>query len=136
MSDEKLILYNKDEHGVATLTLNRPDKLNAFTPEMIARWIELLAQVGADESVKVHDASEPCKRQCQGVVGHLLHAVVRHVRHLQTEPASFSDVDVVSANSESCNHAQVATGLKQIRRYERPAGRQGGRDGAAAPSLR
>ncbi len=66
MSDEKLILYNKDEHGVATLTLNRPDKLNAFTPEMIARWTELLAQVGADESVKVLVLTGAGKAFCSG----------------------------------------------------------------------
>ncbi|CAB4970833.1 unannotated protein [freshwater metagenome] len=69
----------------------------------------------------MHDASEPGERQCERVVGHLLHAVVRHIRHLQTEPAGFSDVDVVSANSESGDHAQVTACLKQIRRHERPA---------------
>jgi 2-(1,2-epoxy-1,2-dihydrophenyl)acetyl-CoA isomerase len=38
---------------VATITLNRPDKLNAFTGEMIDTWASSLAKAQADEQVNV-----------------------------------------------------------------------------------
>ncbi len=38
--------------GVATITLNRPDRLNSFTEQMHAELREALAQVQADESVR------------------------------------------------------------------------------------
>ncbi len=49
MSD---LLYNVDDR-VATITLNRPDKLNAFTGEMIDTWASSLAKAQADEEVNV-----------------------------------------------------------------------------------
>jgi enoyl-CoA hydratase/carnithine racemase len=41
-----------DAHGVATLTMNRPDKLNAFDLPMIERWNELLSEASNDPAVK------------------------------------------------------------------------------------
>jgi len=41
------------EEGVATLTLNRPDKLNSFTQAMHMEVREALAQLRADKSVRV-----------------------------------------------------------------------------------
>ena len=49
MSD---LLYEvKDK--IATITLNRPDKLNAFTGDMIEAWAKSLAAAQADDSVNV-----------------------------------------------------------------------------------
>jgi enoyl-CoA hydratase/carnithine racemase len=39
--------------GVAVLTLNRPDRLNAWTPEMGRDYFEALADCGRDEAVRV-----------------------------------------------------------------------------------
>ena len=36
------ILVEVAENGVATLTLNRPERFNAFDQEMVNRWAELL----------------------------------------------------------------------------------------------
>lgn len=47
MSD---LLYEVSDR-VATITLNRPDKLNAFTGEMIDTWASSLAKAQADEQV-------------------------------------------------------------------------------------
>jgi len=53
MAEEPLIIYGVDEFGVATITLNRPDKLNAFTPGMIDLWAGHLQEAGADAAVRV-----------------------------------------------------------------------------------
>ena len=38
--------------GVAVLTLNRPDRLNAWVPDMQVRYFDLLEQAAADRSVR------------------------------------------------------------------------------------
>ena len=40
------------DEGVALLTLNRPDRLNAWTGEMQREYFDLLAQAGADDAVR------------------------------------------------------------------------------------
>jgi enoyl-CoA hydratase len=46
------VLYDAAD-GVATLTLNRPERLNAITPELIADFHEALARAQADGEVRV-----------------------------------------------------------------------------------
>lgn len=46
------IRYAVDE-GVATITLHRPEKLNAFTEQMMAEVIDALDRVDADDAVRV-----------------------------------------------------------------------------------
>lgn len=46
------ILYEASD-GIATITLNRPDALNALTPEMNDRLPELIDQAEADDAVRV-----------------------------------------------------------------------------------
>lgn len=50
MSD---LLQFKIEEGVATITLNRPDKLNAFTDDMLEAWLARLSECRDDENVRV-----------------------------------------------------------------------------------
>ncbi len=47
------VLLNIDHHGVATLTLNREEKHNAFDDAIIAELTAKLKQVDADPSVRV-----------------------------------------------------------------------------------
>jgi len=51
-SAEQVVLYRVDE-GVAVVTLNRPDRLNAWTPEMENAYFDALDAAAADESVRV-----------------------------------------------------------------------------------
>jgi len=44
-------LEYKVENGVGTILLNRPEKKNAFTVEMVDRWAEVLVGARADDSV-------------------------------------------------------------------------------------
>lgn len=48
----KDIVYSK-EAAVATITLNRPEKLNSFSPEMISSIERALADAASDDEVKV-----------------------------------------------------------------------------------
>jgi len=49
--DYSQILYSVNEH-VATLTLNRPEKLNAFTVTMMRELIDAFGRVDADDDVR------------------------------------------------------------------------------------
>ena len=46
------VLYEVEDH-VATITLNRPEARNAFTPEMIRLWRECYEHARADDDVRV-----------------------------------------------------------------------------------
>jgi methylglutaconyl-CoA hydratase len=46
------ILLTTDARGVATLTLNRPERRNAFDDALIAELSDAFARVGADEAVR------------------------------------------------------------------------------------
>ncbi|MCC2604274.1 enoyl-CoA hydratase/isomerase family protein [Planctobacterium marinum] len=46
------VLYNLDERGVATVTLNRPEKHNAFDDALIAELTHLFKQIGEDKNVR------------------------------------------------------------------------------------
>ena len=53
--------------GVATLTLNRPDRMNAWTPEMEAAWNDLLDRVVADDGVRVLVVTGAGRAFCAGM---------------------------------------------------------------------
>lgn len=62
MSD---LLYEvKDK--IATITLNRPDKLNAFTGPMIDAWAKALAEAQADDAVNVVVVTGAGRAFCAG----------------------------------------------------------------------
>ncbi|MEM3616929.1 MAG: enoyl-CoA hydratase-related protein [Candidatus Bathyarchaeia archaeon] len=48
----KYIIYEKSD-GIATITINRPEALNAFNAEVISEILQALEDVGTDESVRV-----------------------------------------------------------------------------------
>ncbi|MCS5712396.1 enoyl-CoA hydratase-related protein [Candidatus Berkiella aquae] len=53
MTVQDTILVEKNQHGVATLTLNRPQVHNAFNETMIAQMTESLHQLAIDHSVRI-----------------------------------------------------------------------------------
>ena len=63
MDDE--LLLSKSE-GIATITLNRPDKMNAFTLTMIDEWVEALRDCQADPKTKVVVVTGAGKAFCSG----------------------------------------------------------------------
>src|SRR5208337_1662781 len=52
LAQEELVLY-AESSGVATLTLNRPQRLNAWTPALSTRYFDLLERADDDPSVRV-----------------------------------------------------------------------------------
>ncbi len=52
MSDD-VVLYERRDPGIALLTLNRPERLNAWNGELATRYFELLDAAAADPDVKV-----------------------------------------------------------------------------------
>lgn len=50
--DFKLIIYQKSE-GIATITLNRPEALNAFSKEVVEEILQALEDIRRDENVRV-----------------------------------------------------------------------------------
>ena len=47
------VLYEYREPGIAILTLNRPERLNAWNGDLASRYFELLDRAAADPTVKV-----------------------------------------------------------------------------------
>lgn len=50
--DFEQIIYDKGD-GIATITLNRPERMNAFTPIMIDEWYTVLQDAHKDRDVRV-----------------------------------------------------------------------------------
>ena len=46
------VLTSRDERGVATVTLDRPEKRNAFNDQVIREIEDVFSEVGADDSVR------------------------------------------------------------------------------------
>ena len=63
--DYQDIIYTKKE-GIATITLNRPDKLNAFTPEMMANIGRAVGDVVQDNEVRVLIITGTGRAFCSG----------------------------------------------------------------------
>ena len=58
MAETTVLCEVKD--GVAELTLNRPERMNAFTPQMAAELIQAFRRLPEDAEVTVHSDSQLC----------------------------------------------------------------------------
>lgn len=65
MSDDAPLLYDVDGH-IATITLNRPEKLNAFSNEMLALWAESITRASEDQGVRVVIVTGAGRGFCSG----------------------------------------------------------------------
>ncbi|MBI2770326.1 MAG: enoyl-CoA hydratase/isomerase family protein [Burkholderiales bacterium] len=66
MSVEPPILFAVDADGIGTLTLNRPEQLNAFDMDMVDAWRAALESAEADDSVKVIVVTGAGRAFCAG----------------------------------------------------------------------
>jgi enoyl-CoA hydratase/carnithine racemase len=60
------VLYEVREPGIALITLNRPERLNAWNGELAARYFEFLDRAAADPAVKVIVVTGAGKGFCAG----------------------------------------------------------------------
>jgi enoyl-CoA hydratase/carnithine racemase len=60
------ILYEVDD-GIATVTLHRPDKLNAYTPEMGEEIVDAFARAREDDAARVVILTGAGRGFCAGV---------------------------------------------------------------------
>lgn len=60
------MLYHVEDGGIAVITLNRADKLNAFTLEMVRLWQDLLIRAWQDPAVKVIVVTGAGRAFCAG----------------------------------------------------------------------
>jgi enoyl-CoA hydratase/carnithine racemase len=95
------------EDGVALLTLNRPDRLNAWTAEMEHAYFALLEQCAGDEQVRVIVVTGAGRGFCAGADMHELQAIgdgtltppaEAHERRLQTFPLSIPKPIIAAVN--------------------------------------
>lgn len=60
------IIYNVEDH-IATITLNRPDSLNAFNQNMINEWVEAIEAAQNDRQVRVLVVTGAGRGFCSGM---------------------------------------------------------------------
>ena len=63
---EEVLLLEVDEHGVATLTLNRPEKRNPFSPELVDAFAARIDEVEANRDVRVLVVTGAGRAFCAG----------------------------------------------------------------------
>jgi len=62
----KEILYDVEDY-IATITLNRPESLNAFTDTLISEWVEAIEAAQADKNVRVLVVTGAGRGFCSGM---------------------------------------------------------------------
>jgi enoyl-CoA hydratase/carnithine racemase len=65
MSDFETLLYDVEDH-VLTLTLNRPEKLNALTDRMLSELVDAFDAADADDDVRAVIVTGAGKAFCAG----------------------------------------------------------------------
>jgi 2-(1,2-epoxy-1,2-dihydrophenyl)acetyl-CoA isomerase len=86
MANEDLIIEKRD--GIATITLNRPDKLNSVTIEMAERMVRELEQMNKDDETKVIVLTGTGRAFCSGadISGPLITSDTLRIARLEPFP--------------------------------------------------
>ncbi len=87
LAQEDQVITVAQEDGVATITLNRPDKMNAFTYQMRDALLEALDQADADDAVRAIILTGAGKAFCAGADLSLGAETFEIARHAQAEGA-------------------------------------------------
>ncbi len=88
--DHEHLIYTKEE-GIATITLNRPQKLNAFTTAMYRGLLEALEEAARDDEVRVLVITGTGRAFCVGAdVKGLEEGLAKHPKP-SAQPKSLTD---------------------------------------------
>ena len=75
MKNHEHIQFEVDDLGVATITLNRPKKFNAFNEQTVSEWYECLMHCYHNSDIKVVVLTGAGKAFCaDGDIDHMLHS--------------------------------------------------------------
>jgi len=88
------ILLREDDGGIATLTLNRPEKFNALSTELMDLILGQLAQLAGDTSVRVVILAANGKAFCAG----------HDLKEMEADPSP----ETIGALFEQCSRMMVA----------------------------
>src|SRR5690349_25124562 len=64
------VLRSEPEPGIALLTLNRPERLNAMSNELVSDLHEMLAEIGEDRTVRENGRAS-CRERVEIAEGHV-----------------------------------------------------------------
>jgi enoyl-CoA hydratase/carnithine racemase len=112
------------DDGVALLTLNRPDRLNAWTAEMQKAYFALLEQCASDEDVRVIVVTGSGRGFCAGADMHELQAIGDGTltpsadlanQHPQTFPLSIPKPIIAAVNGACAGIGLVAALMCDVR---------------------
>jgi enoyl-CoA hydratase/carnithine racemase len=78
MSDDDIVTYEVADGGVATITLNRPERRNGWSPMMERRFYDVLAEAETDSQVRVAVLTGAGKSFCPGLDSERLDQVAGH----------------------------------------------------------
>src|SRR5215813_13047695 len=95
------LLYNVEDR-VATITLNRPDRLNAYTQVMAVELREAFAAADADEGVRAIVLTGAGRGFCAGADMERLSAAVAGATDLKT--ASYPTEGLAANFAQSCSY--------------------------------
>ena len=121
------IIYHK-ENGIATITLNRPESMNALTDKMREEWRVALEDASQDSGVKVVVVTGAGRAFCAGMNP-------RQLRHMHEAMAKASEPDATDDDPFSLHHAVKSLDKPYIGAINGPAA-GGGMDNASMCDIR
>ena len=153
------LLYEVEDH-VAVITLNQPEKMNAFSPEMLELWTDAIARSSRDEDVRAIVVTGSGRGFCSGgdmssgraggdlyggsesvVAGrnnlrHSVHAVPRALLNLEKPYIAAVNGAAVGAGMDMASMAdiRIASGQGEVRDGLRAGGADAGRRRGLLPA--
>lgn len=107
--DSEHLIYTKGE-GIATLTMNRPQKLNAFTSDMYQGILQMIADAAGDDEVRVLVIAGTGRAFCVGAdVKNLEQGLAKgNPGHVPTDPSADAVSQILTLPLQKMNKPVIA----------------------------